>query len=54
MFMLVVGVFRLDGLFAAPRQDSRRRRPVSGMEKDGLPMLTDPDGRTWRSNGPRN
>jgi hypothetical protein len=47
IFMLVVGVFRLDELFAAPRQNARTPRPPSGIDKDGQPLLCDPDGRPF-------
>ena len=46
--MLLVGFFRLDGWFAAPKQELKPRRPPSGMDEAGRPLLTDPDGRLWR------
>ena len=45
VFMLLVGVFRLDELFVAKRQVARVRRPVSGIDENGQPFLSDPDGR---------
>lgn len=46
--MLMIGFFRLDTIFAAPRQDGKARRPAAGVDEDGHPILSDPDGRTWR------
>jgi hypothetical protein len=45
LFSLVVGVFHLDELFAAPKQKEMARRPGSGFDQDGRPQLFDPDGR---------
>ena len=47
LFMLVVGVFRLDELFAAPKQNARPPQPPSGIDEDGQPLLCDPDGRPF-------
>jgi hypothetical protein len=44
---LIFGIFRLDELFAAPKQASKQRRPPCGMDEDGNPLLSDPDGRLW-------
>lgn len=41
---LLLGFFRLDTLLAAPSR-VRPRRPASGIDKDGQPILCDPDGR---------
>ena len=49
VFMMIVGVFRVDELFAAPKQSVRRQRPASGVDEDGRPLLCDPDGRPVRS-----
>ena len=43
--VLLAGVFRVDELIAAPRQSGHGRRPVSGLDEEGQPMLFDPDGR---------
>ena len=47
-FIIALGlaVFRLDGLFAAPRgRRNRGRRPGGGMDASGEPLLVDPDGK---------
>ena len=46
--ILVVGLFRLDFLFSPSKRRSRTGRPVSGVDRDGHPLMTDPDGRPWR------
>ena len=50
IFMLVVGVFRLDELIAAPKRDSRAQRLAIGVDENGEQVLCDPDGRPF---GPR-
>jgi hypothetical protein len=45
LFMLLVGVFRLDEVFVTQKQGSRRPRPTSGIDEQGEPVLYDPDGR---------
>ena len=45
--MLFFGLFRLDTLFAAPKHQSRRRRPASGTDENGHTLFSDPDGRPW-------
>jgi hypothetical protein len=45
LIMLVVGVFRLDGLFATQKSTANRQRPVVGTDKNGQLILCDPDGR---------
>jgi hypothetical protein len=47
ILMLVAGVFRLDELVAAPREASRRHRGPTGVDENGEPMLSDPDGRPF-------
>lgn len=48
VFVLVaIGMFRLDGLLARPKHRPKRRRTQAGMDKDGLPVLCDPDGRNF-------
>lgn len=47
--MLLVGIFRLDEIFCAPRQRVVVRRPVCGVDESGQPLMTDPDGRQWRA-----
>ena len=46
--MLLIGLFRLDELFAAPKQRLTMRRPASGIDENGRLLMTDPDGRPWR------
>ena len=45
LFLLLAGFFRLDQLFAAPRRRAVALRPSSGIDKHGLPIVCDPDGR---------
>jgi hypothetical protein len=54
VFMLLVVVFRLDALFVSPRGGAGKRRPASGMDESGRPMLSDPDGRAWHPKRHRN
>lgn len=48
IFLLLVGVFRLDELFVAQRQVARVRRPITGVDENGQPLLSDPDGRPFQ------
>lgn len=43
--LLLASMFRLDQLIAAPKETGRRDRPPCGMDRNGEPILTDPDGR---------
>lgn len=44
--LLVFGFFRLDTVFAAQKRSALAlRRAPSGVDPDGMPILTDPDGR---------
>lgn len=45
LLVLLTGFFRLDQLFAAPKRRTAARRPPTGIDKDGAPILCDPDGR---------
>ena len=45
--MVLVGVFRLDQIAAAPRRDADRPRMVPGNDENGRVLLNDPDGRPW-------
>jgi hypothetical protein len=45
LVLVVLVLFRLDVIIAAPRKTLRQHRPVGGMNKDGKPVLSDPDGR---------
>jgi len=44
VFLLFVGFFRLDELFGSSGKVSKRRRFGGGQDKDGEPLLFDPDG----------
>ena len=48
LIMLLIGFFRLDELFAAPKQRARKARRASGMDAEGQIILSDPDGRRWQ------
>jgi hypothetical protein len=45
--MLTMGIFRLDEVFANSNRDRRPIRRPAGMDKNGDPVLCDPDGRPW-------
>ena len=47
IFMLVVGVFRLDELIAAPKRGPRAQRLAVSVDENGKQMLCDPDGRPF-------
>jgi len=53
LFVLLTGFFRLDQLFAAPRRRTAARRPPTGIDEDGAPILCDPDGRRQSVPSPR-
>jgi hypothetical protein len=44
---LVFGIFRLDEILATPKEALKRRRAPCGLDEDGKPLLSDPDGRLW-------
>ena len=46
--LLLMGIFRLDTILAAPKQAAGLRRPPSGTDKHGRVLLSDPDGRPWK------
>jgi hypothetical protein len=48
--MLLVGLFRLDELVAAPKRKfkERRSRTFAGTASHAYPSFSDPDGRPWR------
>lgn len=56
--LLVIGIFRLDELFASNKSRAQARhtpqRPPRGMEPDGSHLMSDPDGRVWRVKPKRN
>jgi len=43
MLVLLTGFFRLDQLFAAPKRRNAPRRPPTGTDENGAPILCDPD-----------
>jgi len=45
LVLFVISLFQLDKLFATPKGGIKLRRPLSGINKDGKPVLCDPDGR---------
>ena len=53
LFVLLTGFFRLDQLFAAPKRRAAARRPPTGIDEDGAPILCDPDGRRQSIPSPR-
>jgi len=53
LVVLLTGFFRLDQLFAAPRRRAAARRPPTGIDEDGTPILCDPDGRRQSVPSPR-
>jgi hypothetical protein len=50
LVMLAVGFFHLDEMVATPKNRRSPRRPAIGLDSDGSPILSDPDGRRWRPN----
>jgi hypothetical protein len=46
---LFLGFFRLDELISTPRQRTVSRPRLTGNDKNGEPLLSDPDGRPWGS-----
>jgi hypothetical protein len=46
--LMALGMFRLDERFASPKASVPRRQKFCGVDGDGAPLLSDPDGRPWR------
>jgi len=44
--LLFAGFFRLDELFGKPKKPVENRRQMTGWDKNGRPLCTDPDGKT--------
>ncbi len=44
-FMLLITLFRLDQIIAAPKGSFTQQRPRCGVDPTGEPILCDPDGR---------
>jgi hypothetical protein len=49
--ILLVGMFRLDEIIAAPKRAKAVKRSVTGRDKNGQPVFSDPDGRPWDPSG---
>ncbi|MGH9343960.1 MAG: hypothetical protein ACRD19_09395 [Terriglobia bacterium] len=47
--LLLATLFHVDEIFAAHDRRLSPVRPPCGVDEDGQPLLTDPDGRLWRS-----
>lgn len=45
--ILLVALFRLDQIIAAPRRRKPVNRPACGCDENGRMLLSDPDGRPW-------
>ena len=43
--LLFAGFFRLDELFGKSKKPVENRRSMTGWDKSGRPLLTDPDGK---------
>ena len=43
--ILVLGVFRLDGLLLSPKKTRKTGWSGCGLDQNGEPLLVDPDGR---------
>lgn len=46
--ILLVGLFRLDELISSPKRRRKTRKRITGVDHEGEPVLSDPDGRPWR------
>jgi hypothetical protein len=51
--LLLMWIFRLDHLLFPSKRGPRPQRPVGVVDRDGEPLMTDPDGRPWRKKGRR-
>lgn len=49
---LLIGFFRLDEIFSAPKRVDRRHRARSAADPQLRPEFSDPDGRPWRIRRP--
>lgn len=45
--IFLISLFRLDELVASPKKKAKPRRTAFRLDRNGEPMLCDPDGRTW-------
>jgi hypothetical protein len=48
LILLAVSIFRLDATLAVPNRPARRQPPARGIDENGEPIFTDPDGRRTR------
>lgn len=46
--LMLVGLFRLDELMARPRKSPRRPLPIRGVDEQGEPIFSNPDGAVLR------
>jgi hypothetical protein len=46
--IMAMGMFRVDERLAAPKDPRKPCRAFCGMDRNGQPFLSDPDGRPWR------
>ena len=51
--VMAMGMFRVDERLAAPKDSRKPRRAFCGLDRNGQPFLSDPDGRAWRENPAR-
>jgi hypothetical protein len=50
-FVAILGMtlFRLDERFASPKGVPMRRRSFCGVDSQGRPFISDPDGQIWQT-----
>ncbi len=53
VIMLLINIFRLDQIIAAPRMTLTSRQLRCGTDKFGEPIMRDPDGRLSKAPRPR-
>jgi hypothetical protein len=51
--ILLMSFLRLDELIGMPKPGRKLQRTACGLDRDGEPVLCDPDGRTWSRAGRR-
>jgi len=51
--LLFASYFRLDEVLAKRKKGPKLRRHASGLDKNGEPLLCDPDGKAWTGSGGR-
>jgi hypothetical protein len=47
LVVLGIGMFHLDERLADPKRATKTRRPFCGVDQNGRPFLSDPDGKLW-------